>query len=54
MVFGPDLSDVFARYNNNRADVLRQILEPSLVISNRYQELPIRIEEWMTRFWASS
>jgi putative heme-binding domain-containing protein len=34
--YGPDLSDVFARYKNDRAEVLRQILEPSLVISNRY------------------
>ena len=34
--YGPDLSDVFKRYNNDRAEVLRQILEPSLVISNRY------------------
>jgi putative heme-binding domain-containing protein len=34
--YGPDLADVFARYKNDRAGVLRQILEPSLVISNRY------------------
>jgi putative heme-binding domain-containing protein len=34
--YGPDLSDVFKRYGNDRAAVLRQILEPSLVISNRY------------------
>jgi len=34
--YGPDLSDVFKRYQNDRAAVLRQILEPSLVISNRY------------------
>jgi putative heme-binding domain-containing protein len=34
--YGPDLSDVFKRYQNDRAQVLRQILEPSLVISNRY------------------
>jgi putative heme-binding domain-containing protein len=37
--FGPDLSDVFKRFNNDRADVLRQILEPSLVISNLYQNV---------------
>jgi cytochrome c peroxidase len=35
--YGPDLSDVFKRYENDRAAVLRQILEPSLVISNRYR-----------------
>jgi putative heme-binding domain-containing protein len=35
--YGPDLTDVFKRYANDRATVLRQILEPSLVISNRYR-----------------
>ena len=34
--YGPDLSDVFKRYQNDHAAVLRQILEPSLIISNRY------------------
>ena len=34
--YGPDLTDMFHRYNNDRATVLRQVLEPSLVISNRY------------------
>ena len=34
--YGPDLSDVLKRYQNDRAQVLRQILEPSLIISNRY------------------
>jgi len=34
--YGPDLTDVLKRYKNDRAEVLRQILEPSLVISNRY------------------
>lgn len=37
--FGPDLTDLFKRFNNDRAEVLRQILEPSLVISNRYQNI---------------
>jgi putative heme-binding domain-containing protein len=35
--YGPDLTDVFKRYKNDRADVLRQILEPSLVIADRYR-----------------
>ncbi|MFO1512012.1 MAG: plastocyanin/azurin family copper-binding protein [Verrucomicrobiota bacterium] len=35
--YGPELTEVFARYQNNAAEVLRQILEPSLVISNRYR-----------------
>ncbi len=34
--YGPDLTDVFKRFNHDRAEVLRQVLEPSLVISNRY------------------
>ncbi len=34
--YGPELTDVFARHQNNSANVLRQVLEPSLVISNRY------------------
>ena len=35
--YGPDLTDIFPRYKSDRAAVLRQILEPSLVISNRYR-----------------
>ena len=35
--YGPELTDIFPQYRNNAADVLRQILEPSLIISNRYR-----------------
>lgn len=35
--YGPELTDVFPQYQNNAAEVLRQILEPSLIISNRYR-----------------
>jgi putative heme-binding domain-containing protein len=35
--YGPDLTDLFKRYNNDRAEVLRQILEPSLKIDDRYR-----------------
>jgi putative heme-binding domain-containing protein len=35
--FGPDLTDVFKRYKNDRAAVLQQILEPSKVIEDRYR-----------------
>ncbi len=35
--YGPELTDVFQRYQNNATLVLQQILEPSLIISNRYQ-----------------
>jgi putative heme-binding domain-containing protein len=42
--YGPDLTDVLKRYNNNRADVLRQILEPSLVITNRYRNYQFELK----------
>ena len=42
--YGPDLTDLFTRYQTNRADVLRQILEPSLVISNRYQNFQFEMK----------
>ena len=35
--FGPDLTDVFKRYNNDRGAVLLQILEPSKVIADPYR-----------------
>lgn len=37
--FGPDLGDVFKRFGNDRRALLQQILEPSLVISNRYRNV---------------
>jgi putative heme-binding domain-containing protein len=42
--YGPDLTDVLARFNNDRAEVLRQILEPSLVISNRYRNFEFELK----------
>ena len=42
--YGPDLSDVFKRYNNNRAEVLRQVLEPSLVIADRYRNYQFELQ----------
>lgn len=42
--YGPELTDVFQRYQNNPAEVLRQILEPSLVISNRYRGLDFELQ----------
>ena len=41
--YGPDLTDVFKRYNNNRAEVLRQILEPSLKIDDRYRNFQFEL-----------
>jgi putative heme-binding domain-containing protein len=43
--YGPDLTDVFKRYNSDRAGVLRQILEPSLVISNRYRNFQFDLKD---------
>ena len=42
--YGPDLTDLFKRYKNDRAAVLRQILEPSLVISNRYRNFQFELK----------
>lgn len=42
--YGPDLTDVLARFNHDRAEVLRQILEPSLVISNRYRNFEFELK----------
>lgn len=35
--YGPDLTDVFKRYKNDRPAVLQQILDPSKVIADRYR-----------------
>jgi putative heme-binding domain-containing protein len=35
--YGPDLTDVFQRYTNDRPSVLEQVLEPSKVIADRYR-----------------
>jgi putative heme-binding domain-containing protein len=43
--YGPDLTEVLKRHNNSRADVLRQILEPSLVVSNRYRAIQFNLKD---------
>ncbi len=43
--YGPDLSDIVARFKNDRADILRQILEPSLVISNRFRNFQMELKD---------
>jgi putative heme-binding domain-containing protein len=43
-IYGPELTDVFQRYQNSAAEVLRQILEPSLVISNRYRGFDFELQ----------
>lgn len=35
--FGPDLTDVFERWNGNRADVLQEILTPSKIIADEFK-----------------
>ncbi len=43
--YGPDLTDVFKRYNNSRADVLHQILDPSLKIDERYRNYQFELKD---------
>ena len=43
--YGPELTDVFARYQNNAVEVLRQIVEPSLVVSNRYRGFDFELHD---------
>ena len=42
--YGPDLTDVFKRYHNNRADILHQILDPSLRIDERYRNYQFELK----------
>ncbi len=42
--FGPELTDVFARYHHDPRAVLQQILEPSLVISNQYRNFQFELQ----------
>lgn len=43
--FGPDLTPVFAQHQNDPKEVLRQILEPSLVISNQYRAFQFELRD---------
>ncbi len=43
--YGPELGDVLKRYKNDRAEVLRQILEPSLVIADRYRNYQFELKD---------
>ncbi len=43
--YGPELGDVLKRYKNDRAEVLRQILEPSLVIAERYRNYQFELKD---------
>ncbi len=43
--FGPDLTTVFAQHQNDPREVLRQILEPSLVISNQYRAFQFELRD---------
>jgi putative heme-binding domain-containing protein len=42
--YGPELTDVFKRYKNERAAVLQQILEPSKIIEDRYRNFTLEIK----------
>jgi putative heme-binding domain-containing protein len=41
--YGPDLTDVYTRYKNDRAEVLQQILEPSKKIDDRYRNFEFEL-----------
>lgn len=43
--YGPELTDVFQRYQNNSMEVLRQLIEPSLVVSNRYRVFDFELQD---------
>jgi putative heme-binding domain-containing protein len=43
--FGPDLTDVFKRYKDDRAAILTQILEPSKVIEDRYRNYYFELKD---------
>jgi len=43
--YGPELTDVLKRFNNDRAELLRQIIEPSLVITNRYRNYEFELKD---------
>lgn len=43
--FGPDLTSVFAQFQNDPRAVLQQILEPSLVISNAYRAFDFELAD---------
>jgi len=42
---GPELTEVFKKWKGNRADVLREILEPSKVIDEKYRPQIIETSE---------
>lgn len=46
--YGPDLTEVFARHRHDRAEVLRQILEPSTRIDERYRNVEFELQDGET------
>ncbi len=43
--YGPELTDVLKRYSNDRVELLRQIIEPSLAITNRYRNYEFELND---------
>jgi putative heme-binding domain-containing protein len=43
--YGPDLTEVVKRYKNDRAAVLQQILEPSIIIEERYRNFNFELKD---------
>jgi putative heme-binding domain-containing protein len=42
--YGPDLTDVFVRYTNDRPAILQQVLEPSKIIADRYRNFRFELK----------
>jgi len=42
--YGPDLTEVFQRWKNDRGQVLEQVLEPSKVIADRYRAVNFELK----------
>jgi putative heme-binding domain-containing protein len=48
--YGPELTDVFPRFNQDRAELLRHIIEPSLAITNRYRNYEFELKDGESLF----
>lgn len=48
--YGPELTDVFPRFNRDRAELLRHIIEPSLAITNRYRNYEFELKDGESLF----
>jgi len=42
--YGPEVGEIFKEYKNDRVEVLRQIIEPSLIIRERYRNVQFELK----------